>query len=228
MSNNPWFEKQVTDWQIKNEEAGTFTAYAATRRVDRDGDQFAPGAFAQTIKDNKGKIPLLVGHDSSHWAGFTTSMAEDEKGLWIEGMMILEKNLGRDTWLTMKACSANDFPLGFSVGFTAKAIDMDAAPNVRVISEVKLWEISTTPWPAQYGTGIATMKSFPIRQVEQILREAGGCSRDIAKKTLTLLAPYLSVVTDGEPLAGLRDAGSAEPLIESGLREIMRVNLARR
>ena len=205
MEHSFWLTK-ACNWEVKSEATGTFSARAATWRKDRDGDRFAPGCFSPSIKERKGMIPVFVSHDHQQWVGATTSLAEDEKGLTLEGRLFLESVAGREAWSRMKECDSIGFPLGLSVGFITKDAEYDEASRTRLIKEVDLWEVSFTPFPAQYGTG---MDGFKARNVEQLLRDVGGCSKESAKRVLSMLTPYLAADAAGNPLIPVRDVREA-------------------
>ena len=193
----PWTE-------VKSDESGTFSGYAATYKRDAYGDRIEPGAFEKTIKAKDGRVPIFLDHDRSDWVGFSTELSADAKGLHIKGLLSLDSSRGRDAYALLKTAAAVEFRMGLSIGFTADKWDVDPEDGGRILKAINLWETSITPFPAGRGTWVQSVKS--VRNVEQILRDVGGCSKEGAKRTLALLQPYLLSDESGEPPNSERDA----------------------
>lgn len=191
--------------ECKSEDGGRFTGYAATYARDAYGDRIAPGAFAQSIKDQKGKIPIFLDHDRANWVGFSTDLGEDSKGLYIDAILSLDSTRGADAYALLKTAKQADYRVGLSIGFVAQEWEMDSTDN-RILKAIDLWETSITPFPANRLARIESVKS--VRNVEQILRDVGGCSKEGAKRALALLSPYLSADADGNQPTHGRDARS--------------------
>lgn len=180
-----WHIKRFDFCEVKTDAAvGSFSGHAATYRRDRQGDKVIPGAFAQSIKDTRGQLPLLFQHDIySMPLGFTTSLAEDGKGLLMNGLLVTSTTAGRDAFEFVKAAAAADFPVSMSIGFFATDVDMDPDGS-RLLKAIDLVEISLTLFPAQYGTA---MELASVRQTEKNLRDA-GFSRTESKLFIRLLS----------------------------------------
>lgn len=194
--------------ECKAEDGGKFTGYAAAYTKDSYGDRILPGAFAQSIKDQKGKIPIFLNHDTSEWIGFSTDLAEDQKGLYIEGVLSLASTRGADTAALLKIAKQVEYRVGLSIGFTADEVEFDDATGARLLKTINLWETSITPFPANKNARIESIKS--IRNIEQILRDVGGCSGEAAKRAYAMLRPYLLADASGEPLPPKRDVRGLE------------------
>lgn len=179
--------------ECKSEETGHFTGYAATYARDAYGDRIMPGAFARSVKEQHGKIPIFFNHSSDGWIGISNDLAEDAKGLYIDGALTLESTKGRDAVALLKMAQALDYRVGLSIGFIP--VDVDVEDGDRILKAINLYEVSITPFPANRGARVESIKS--LRNVEQILRDVGGCSGPTAKRAMALLRPYLSAVADG-------------------------------
>jgi len=171
----------------KSEEGGRFSGYAAAYTRDAYGDRIAPGAFAKSIKEQRGVIPIFLDHERSKWVGFSTDLAEDAKGLYIEAELSLESSQGADTYALLKTAKKVDYRVGLSIGFVAEEVEYDDQ-NGRLLKSIELFETSITPFPANRSARIEAFKS--LRDYESILRDA-GCSRDVAKRAMVRLEPYL-------------------------------------
>lgn len=143
-----------------DESTGTVEGYASTWDRDEDGDVIVRGAFSKTIRERvpAGKVKLLDSHrwDSQHVLGTVTEAREDERGLWIKAAFsgtaeaqsirqkILEGHLDR-----------------FSIGFEALRDEIRRDPSgelTRYIYEVKLYEVSVVPFPANENAVILAAK----------------------------------------------------------------------
>lgn len=185
--------------EIKHEaEEGLISGYASTYGLDLVGDRIAPGAFAQSIKDKRGKIPILMNHWVDNLVGLTTSLSEDHKGLAFDGKLFTETDQGRNAYLLLKALKKESFKMGMSIGFRVHNWDMDE--GVRILQEIELFEASITPFPAQPKASVTDVKDVrTVRDLEQFLREV-GCSKADAERLVAL--------TRKPPEAALRDAAA--------------------
>ena len=196
--------------ELKSEDAGRFTGYASTYAKDFYGDRILPGAFAQSIRDQKGKIPLFYDHLRSLPIGFSTDLAEDAKGLYIEGQLSLDSTHGRDAHALLKTAKSVDYRMGLSIGFITSEVEVEH-DGTRVIKSLELFETSLTPFPVNRQARVEALKS--IRNIEQLLRDVAGCSPEQAKRTLSFLRPYLSVDADGKSLQSERDVTEREQVV---------------
>jgi hypothetical protein len=181
---------------------GKFSGYASTYNRDAYGDRIIPGAFSQSIKDQRGVIPIFMNHSTDNWVGFSTDLAEDAKGLYIEGLLALDTSQGKDAYALLKTADKADYKVGLSIGFVAEEWELDDTNN-RILKTIDLWETSITPFPANRSARVASVKS--VRNIEQILRDVGLCSKESSKRAIALLTPYLSADADGSPSQPLRD-----------------------
>jgi hypothetical protein len=89
-------------------DAGVIEGYASVfgGSPDSYGDIIAPGAFASTLTEHKraGTMPLMLwGHDASQPPiGNWDDMAEDGKGLWVQGTVDLEDPMGQRVYRGLK------------------------------------------------------------------------------------------------------------------------------
>jgi HK97 family phage prohead protease len=168
--------------------AGVFTGYASTfgGGPDSYGDIVAPGAFAATLREHKasGTMPaLLWAHDTSEPIGVWTDLSEDRIGLKAVGRLTLDVQRARDAHALMR-----DGALSISIGYRTR--DAERQKDARVLKNVKLFEASLVPIPANTRAKILSVKASGAfdyrspRAIEGLLREA-GCSRLFAKTIIS-------------------------------------------
>jgi len=136
---------------------GIVRGYASTYQKDAYGDRIAPGAFGESIKEKRGRYPVLWGHDPGALIGFTTKAAEDHKGLDVEALLALGNSTGRDAYELVKTAEAAGSTMGLSIGFITRQWEMD--DDVRTLTDVDLIEISLTAFPANRGARIEEARS---------------------------------------------------------------------
>jgi len=131
--------------------------------IDSYGTAMKRGAFAKTIADRGSRIPVLHNHWTDTVIGKPTELREDDNGLYFNAEIVEETQAGAEVMALLR----KGVPLGMSFGFeTLKSrpieegdqLDWSMAPDyfkrdenrgeVRVIEEVRLWEISVVTFPA--------------------------------------------------------------------------------
>lgn len=180
--------------ELKTLADGAFEGYASAYAKDLQGDRIMPGAFAQSIADKRGQIPIFYNHDDNNWVGFSTSLAEDGKGLKLAGQLATNTTAGKDVYELLKAAAAADFRVGMSIGFIAN--DWDWEGDARTLKEIDLWEASITPFPAQPKAFVSDVKS--VRDFEKYLRDAEHFSRADARR-LAVAYSRLNLSSSGTP-----------------------------
>lgn len=131
--------------------------------IDAYGTAVKKGAFAKTISERGDRIPVLFNHWPDNVIGKPTELKEDDTGLFFDATVSEGTTYGKDVMTLLR----DGVPLGMSFGFeTLKSrpaeegdsLDWSQAPDfykspdgreyVRVIEEVRLWEISVVTFPA--------------------------------------------------------------------------------
>jgi len=158
------------------EESGDFSGYASVFDItDSHNDVVLKGAFSRTlmdIKSGKRDVKLLWQHHMDEPIGVLTALYEDERGLYVEGKLLLDVQRGKEAYSLLKSSAIG----GLSIGYTVEAFDIDATSGSRLLRDLDLWEVSLVTFPAnaQAGiTGIKTKLPQTVREFEQFLREAG-------------------------------------------------------
>ena len=165
-------------------DTGQFSGYASTYNLDLQNDRILPGAFAQTIKDQKGKVPIFYNHED--WIGFSTALAEDGKGLALTGELALGNATSNNTYALLQKAASIDFRVGMSIGFTAADWEYDG--DIRTLKQIKLYEVSITPFPAQPKAFVSDVKTW--RDLEKHLREVERFSKSDTRRILHLFSDF--------------------------------------
>jgi uncharacterized protein len=195
---------------------GKFSGYASVFGVkDRVGDVVEPGAFLETLRvwaEKKALPVMLWHHDPQKPIGRWTHMAEDAKGLFVEGLLALKTNDGADAYEHLKAGTVSGLSIGYSIPAGGSA--WDAKTETYRLKRVELWEVSPVSIPANPEAQVEDVKAAfeSPRQLERLLRSA-GLSRSQAKA-------LLSGGYDALAARGGNDDGAIEAL--RGLAEALR------
>ena len=160
---------------------GIFSGYASVfDNVDSYGDIVRKGAFVESIGEweAKGKMPpILWNHDPSDPIGVYTKMQEDDKGLFVEGRLLIDDvPRAKQTHALMKAGVID----GLSIGYRVKEYLYNVDEEVTDLIKLSLREVSIVTFPANPETRIEAVKSrldageLPtLPEFEKFLREAG-------------------------------------------------------
>ncbi|AEJ02181.1 phage prohead protease, HK97 family [Nitrosomonas sp. Is79A3] len=192
-----------------------FSGYGAVfENVDSYGDMIRKGAFIDTLKEARktGNWPsLLLQHggfgfdaDDMMPIGIIDSMEEDKIGLKIYAVLA-DIQRARDAYALMKMTPRPAIS-GLSIGYIPVAFEngTEQGGPRRILTKIKLMEVSLVTFPANDKARITDVKSDGhggVRIAEQALREA-GFSRNEAKRILA--HGYKSVgQCDAEEMDGL-------------------------
>lgn len=194
-------------------EDGTFEGYAATfGNVDLGGDVIERGAFKETLERRKIKdIKMLLNHDPRQIVGVWDSIKEDRNGLYVKGRLLVEKQLGRDAYIDLKAGALDKMSIGYRVD--PKGWEYDERKRIRKLKTIDLFEVSLVTFPMNPEarvTGVKADNITTIREFEDFLRDAGGFSHGRAK----------AIASHGFKAAEPRDEAGADELAELIRRNI--------
>lgn len=109
--------------------------YATVWEVDKQGDKVCKGSFSNSIIK---AVPMLYRHHKGVEVGKWELIIEDEKGLYVEGKLDLEK------CRQFKILAEVDRPLALSVGMRIKESKV-SSKGVREIYDAELKEVSVLP-----------------------------------------------------------------------------------
>lgn len=173
---------------------GEFKGYGAVfANVDSHGDVIEPGAFKKSLSEwkSKGRLPamkLMHGAALNPFAddlpvGKYTAMAEDNRGLYVEGKISgLNTDLGRRIHGLMMDGALD----GLSIGYRVKEFAPGTGDEVRRrLQHLDLREVSLVDEPSNDRARVTGVKAATeiktIREFEQFLRDVGGYSNAAAK-----------------------------------------------
>lgn len=159
-----------------------FSGYASVfGGVDAYGDTIDPKAYSRTIKRGKNDRPIRMRWN--HFGpviGKWLDISVDEKGLFVEGELTPGHSVASDVYASLVHGAID----GMSIGYIPKKQE-ELGEGKRLLKEIELIEISVVEEPADLGAKIGDVKSAietaaSLREVEAILRDAGGLSRSDA------------------------------------------------
>lgn len=173
--------------QVKDlSDEGTFEGYGSVfGNRDSYGDKVMPGSFVGSLAKHKregSKVLMLWQHNPDEPIGVWDDLAEDAKGLWGKGRIIMDTQRGREAHALMKAGAIQ----GLSIGY--RVIKSEPDGNDMLLKEMDLLEISPVSFPANRRARIEAVKNekmeefarrlrdgdpLPVKEFEDILREAG-------------------------------------------------------
>lgn len=163
------------------QEDGFFSGYGAVfGNVDWYNDVILPGAFKNTLSnwESKGKFPpVLWNHSTNEPIGVYTKMVEDERGLYVEGRLLIDDVPKAKSTHALLKVGAID---GMSIGYRTIKSSYNEMTDIRELIELDLGEISITTTPANDQSLVTSVKSkldggeLPtLPEFEKFLRESG-------------------------------------------------------
>ena len=169
------------------DEKGLVTFYAnAFNNMDAQRDISLPGSFGKTIKENGKRIRHFKYHDHRMMPGVVVDLKEDDYGLLVTSQLILDTQLGKETYEEYKAMFAAGKQMEHSIGCNAVKYEVtdpdDWEKRVRTVSEWRLWEVSTlTAWGAN------------DRALAVSLKDLEGASREEIESEIVFLKGLLNI-----------------------------------
>ena len=138
---------------------GELMGYASLfNATDHDADVMAPGAFDETLKEwaKTGRaVPMLWQHDNAEPIGLWSHFKTDSHGLYATGRLLIhEVARAREAHALAKAGAVT----GLSIGFRPLEAKRNAERGVRLITRVRLYEISLVTFPALEGARVSAVK----------------------------------------------------------------------
>lgn len=171
-----------------------FSGYASVfGGTDSYGDTILPGAYKKTLKKRERPVQMRWNHHGPV-IGKWSVIQEDEKGLYVEGELTPGHSVAEDVYASLKHGSVT----GLSIGYRPVQI-RDLGDGKRELKEIDLIEISAVESPADLAAQIGNVKSAideseSLKEVETLLRDAGGFSRADA----TALVARIKSLSRGE------------------------------
>ncbi|MFW0777000.1 MAG: HK97 family phage prohead protease [Rickettsiales bacterium] len=142
---------------------GRFAGYASVFDVvDNHRDIILYGAFAKTLLGRIPSIKLLWQHQQDEPIGVFNRMFEDERGLYVEGQLLLDVQRAKEAYALLKAEAIS----GLSIGYSPISYHVDEETGIRRLSEVDLWEISLVTFPANSEANVTVVKGGRLEAYE--------------------------------------------------------------
>jgi HK97 family phage prohead protease len=155
--------KSVTD-------AGTFDGIASYYgNVDEVGDVVLPGAYKQSIASQGSGFPLLFAHDQSQPLGLA-KVSDSPAGLAVSGSLVMSDPNARRVFDHLKAGSIKGLSVGYSLPNDPQKVTYSSDGRIRNLAEIRLWEVSLTPCPANQLALVNPNSIKSLAQVETVLR----------------------------------------------------------
>jgi HK97 family phage prohead protease len=152
---------------------GSFAGYASVFDVtDSHNDVVVRGAFERTLSE-RADVKLLWQHRMDEPIGVINELREDQKGLYIEGTLLLDVARAGEAYALLKSGAID----GLSIGYSVTDYDYEGETGVRLLKDVDLWEVSLVTFPANEHASITALKASglpqTVREFEGFLRDAG-------------------------------------------------------
>jgi uncharacterized protein len=197
---------------------GVFQGYASFfGNVDSYGDIVKKGAFKKTLKESKGKVPILHNHDPRYQIGWNEEAYEDDKGLFVSGRLDLNVQLAKEQHSLMKMALKLKARTGLSIGYRTIKWENDRDdPAIRVLTELQLAEYSVVAFPANTLATIIDVKS-QINNLTIYLQTEFGLNEPEAVKAVETITPLLEIEPGNDAHSQRKEAGTEElePLTHS-------------
>ena len=191
--------KELTD-------EGVIEGYASIfGNVDNGGDKVMPGAFVEGLakaRQTGRRVKMLWNHNPDQPIGVWEDLAEDAKGLWVKGRLVMEVPRAKEAHALMKAGAIG----GLSIGYRTKASEPDG--NVRLLKSVDLYEISPVTFPMNERAKISSVKADGC---ETIIEKLAAGDR-LTEREFETLAKGLGLSnSQAERAARIHLKGQGEP-----------------
>lgn len=184
--------------EVKADKSGRISGYGSIfGNIDGYNERVLHGAFAKSLAEHKSRgfrLKMLWQHRQDMPIGVWHSAIEDSKGLFVEGVINLKTDAGRNAHEHILAGDVDSLSIGYRENKVKQGSD-----GVRDLVELDVYEVSPVTFPANRSATISSAKT------EQILR-AGGLSGEAAKLVVSGGWKALSKSSQASPDAVLRFA----------------------
>ena len=138
---------------------GQIEGYASLYGLeDQDGDVVAPGAFDASLREwgKSGRTPsLLWQHDATQPIGLWQVLKSDGSGLFVKGQLFIhEVAKAAEAYALLRRGALS----GLSIGYRPVKVRRDAKRGLRILEEIKLYEISLVTFPALDAARVSGVK----------------------------------------------------------------------
>ena len=145
---------------------GFIAGYASIfGHLDEQGDRVMKGAFKNSLTSIQKKShwpKMLWQHNPKEPIGQWSRIIEDEKGLYVEGTLLLDVQKGQEAYAFLKEGIID----GLSIGYRVVEAHQSPHSNERLLTQVDLREVSLVTFAANEKatiTEVKTNESLPQR-----------------------------------------------------------------
>ncbi|MBM3763275.1 MAG: HK97 family phage prohead protease [Acidobacteria bacterium] len=139
--------------KLAHGDGGGFEGIASVYgNVDSYGDIVEPGAFSKSIKERGSNVPILWQHDATKPIG-SGQVFETSAGLGIKGRILDTVTQGREALALLRAGVVK----GLSIGYRTLKDEWDSTRKVKLLKEIKLYEVSVVTFPANELATVGTV-----------------------------------------------------------------------
>ena len=166
-----------TTFELRSTEAGnTLEGYAAIFGAEADiyglfREQIAPGAFDKTIRESD--VRALFNHDPSLVLGRTKAgtlrLETDDRGLRYE-IDLPNTQTARDLWTLVDRGDVSQSSFAFEA-VLGKEEWQGGDPPLRILREVRLWDVSPVTYPAYEATVVQARALLAARELRGVASE---------------------------------------------------------
>jgi HK97 family phage prohead protease len=143
---------------------GVFEAIVAAYNLDSVGDKIAPGAFAETLAEWKGRgdpVPVLwshMSHDPDYHIGEVLEAEERPEGLWVKARIDLDAPKAAQVYKLLKGRRVTQFSFAYDIE-EGSWVEQKDGPGYYELRKLKLYEVGPTLIGANQATELIDVKS---------------------------------------------------------------------
>ena len=178
-ANNPLLDCEI---KFANNDKGEFEGYGSSfNGVDGKGDTILKGTYEESLSKFMPKMFINHGHNEIP-VGDWLKASEDSSGLFLAGKIDLNHREGKSLHSAMKRKAME----GLSIGAPMSSVVFEKnREGGRIISKMKLVEVSVVTFPMDSSAQIMTVKSEiedlkTLKDFELFLRDSGSFSKSAA------------------------------------------------
>ena len=151
------------------------------------------GGYKKTLIESNGLFPILDHHDPTRQIGWNIEAYEDERGLFVRGLLDLNVNAARERHSLMKMAQSIGGKTGLSIGFRVIKDEADRGrPEIRHLKEIQLMEYSVVTFPMNLQAGVVSVKAKE-QLIGQFLQNAVGLDQRQTQLAIENLKSLLSI-----------------------------------
>jgi len=154
---------QFPDLELRagDSDEGVVEGYIAVwGTVDSYMSEFQRGSFAKTISERGNRIKLLFNHNEESVIGKVIEIREDDTGVFVRAKVTMAVQQANDVLALIKDNVIDTFSFGF------RAVKQTFRSGVRVITEVKLYEVSPVVFEANENAVITGVRKDEDRSTD--------------------------------------------------------------